>query len=78
MRCCQVLGPFKVCEGGTPSRRLNACKTCTGISAVWEVALLGQRWLPAHRRGPLVLMLSTQRRLLGHTSSWAVGSRVQV
>lgn len=28
-----MLGPFKVYEGGTPSRRLNPCEPCAGIWA---------------------------------------------
>lgn len=49
-----------------------------GILAAWDMALQGQRWLPAHRRGPSVLVLPTWRGVLGHTSSWALGCRIQI
>lgn len=40
---CQALGPFRVFEGGTPSRALNPCEPWMGIWAIWDMALPGQR-----------------------------------
>lgn len=49
-----------------------------GIWDTWDMALPGQRWLPALWWGPLVLMLLSWRWMLGQISSWAPGCWIQI